>query len=181
MSYVERTLEKKTVFTGLIVNVRQDRAALHTGKEVRREVVEHPGGVVVLPLDRDGNVLCVRQFRYPFMEETLELPAGKLEPGEAPRPAALRELREETGCVPASFLSLGKIYTSPGFSSEVLHLFLATGLDEGDAAPDEDEYLSLERIPFALLKARALRGELPDAKTLSAVFLAEPHIGGINE
>ncbi|MDL2288804.1 NUDIX hydrolase [Oscillospiraceae bacterium OttesenSCG-928-F05] len=176
--FVERPVLKNTVFRGKIVNVRQDTAALHTGKEVSREIVEHPGGVVILPLDGDNNVICVRQFRYAFSSELLELPAGKLEPGENPESAALRELKEEIGCVPGVFTPLGRIYPSPGYCTEILYLYLARELEEGAPTPDDDEYLTLERVPYTELCRRVLRGDIPDAKTAAAVLMAQPLILG---
>lgn len=176
METTERTVESTVSYKGLIVNVRTDKAELPTGKIVRREVVEHPGGVAVLPLDADGNVIAVRQFRYPFMEETLEIPAGKLEYGESHFDCGLRELREETGFEPDAFFYLGKIYPSPGYSAEVLHLYLATGLKQVGASLDPDEFLNVEVIPFREMKERAAEGKILDAKTLTALFLAEMYL-----
>ncbi len=124
---------------------------------VRREVVEHPGGVGILPLDDNGVCYMVRQFRYPFSRQLLEIPAGKLEYGEDPLACAVRELGEETGFTADELIPLGKCLTSPGFSSEVLHLYLARGLHAGRAHLDEDEFLNVEKHPLAELAAIADR------------------------
>lgn len=172
MDYTETKERRISTYQGVIINVALDQARLHNGSRVLREVVEHPGGVAVLPLDQDGYVYCVKQFRYPFQCHLLEIPAGKLEPGEDPRLCAERELSEETGFTAGRFVSLGEFYSSPGFSSEILHLYLALDLQEGEAHPDQDEFLDRIRIPLSELKERVLRGELHDGKTVVAVLKA---------
>lgn len=177
MELAEKTVESKIVYQGIIVTVRMDRAQLVNGRIVNREVVEHPGGVCVLPLHDDGTVTVVRQFRYPFQQVLTELPAGKLERGEDPRLCGLRELEEETGMVPREFIDLGCLYTSPGFSSEVLHMYLARGLEQRRAHPDEDEFLELERLPFAQLAEQVMSGAVRDAKTAALVLKAKQYLG----
>jgi ADP-ribose pyrophosphatase len=172
MGFFEKPIERKTVYEGRIVNVRADIAELHTGKQVFREVVEHPGGVAIVPVTADGNVLMVRQYRYPMGEELLEIPAGKLERGENPLDCAVRELSEETGCTAGKWLSLGALYPSPGFCEEVLHLYLATELTRGTAHPDEDEFLSVEEVSFRALTELILDNRLPDSKTVTGVLKA---------
>ena len=120
MELIEEKLKTLTSYHGVIVNVRLDEARLPDGSTAKREVVEHPGGVTVLPLEADGTVWCVRQYRYPFSRTLLEVPAGKLEPGEAPELAAARELSEETGLTAGRLQYLGANFTSPGYSEEVL-------------------------------------------------------------
>ena len=164
----EKKIDGKTLYEGVIVNVRLDRAELVNGDVVRREVVEHPGGVTVIPVEEDGTVWCVRQFRYPFQREMLEVPAGKLEIGEKPLPAAVRELSEETG----RMIYLGACCTSPGFSTEVLHIYLALELKHGDAHPDEDEFLNVEKHSLETLTEMVMSGEIDDAKTIIAVLKA---------
>ena len=154
------------------MNVRLDRAELVNGDVVRREVVEHPGGVTVIPVEEDGTVWCVRQFRYPFQREMLEVPAGKLEIGEKPLPAAVRELSEETGLEAGRMIYLGACCTSPGFSTEVLHIYLALELKHGDAHPDEDEFLNVEKHSLETLTEMVMSGEIDDAKTIIAVLKA---------
>ena len=170
---MEKRIDGEIKYSGVIVKVRLDRAELENGKIVRREVVEHPGGVGILPVDDEGVCYMVRQFRYPFSRQLLEIPAGKLEYGEDPLSCAVRELSEETGFSADQMISMGRCLTSPGFSSEVLHLYLARGLHAGRAHLDEDEFLNVERIPLPELAAMAERNEIEDGKTLIAVLKAE--------
>ena len=158
MELMEKTVESRVLFEGKIITVRLDKAELPNGRVASREVVEHPGGVAILPLFDDGTVSLVRQFRYPFQEVVAELPAGKLERGEDHRLAALRELEEEVGASCGRLTYLGCLYSSPGFSSEVLHMYLAQELTEGACHPDEDEFLSVERIPFSALVEQVRQG-----------------------
>ncbi len=170
MELWEKTLESQTLFEGKIVTVKLDQAQLVNGTVARREVVEHPGGVCILPLFDDGTVSVVRQFRYPFQQVVTELPAGKLEKGEAHRPAALRELEEEVGVTCGKLSYLGCLYLSPGFSTEVLHMYLAQELKQGQCHPDEDEFLETERLPFSTLLEQVMSGEITDAKTVALVL-----------
>ena len=148
MELMEKTVESKTLFEGHIVTLKLDRAQLPNGSLASREVVEHPGGVAVLPLDAEGRVIMVRQYRYPLHNTLLELPAGKLEKGEDHRVCGIRELQEEVGITADEVIYLGGLYLSPGYSNEVLHLYLARGLHQGECHPDEDEFLEIERVPF---------------------------------
>ena len=175
MSY-EKTIEKNTVYEGVIVNVRRDKAELVNGKVVGREVVEHPGGVTVIPVEPDGTVWCVRQFRYPFGREMLEVRAGKLERGEDPFDCAVRELSEETGLTADEFVYLGPCCTSPGFSTEVLHIYLALGLHQGAMHLDPDEFLNVEKYGLEELTDRVMSGEIDDAKTIIAVLKAKRYL-----
>ena len=177
MELWEKTVESQVLFEGKIVTVRLDKAELINGRITRREVVEHPGGVAILPLYDDGTVSIVRQFRYPFMEVVTELPAGKLEKGEDHRLAALRELEEEVGAQCGKLTYLGCLYASPGFSSEVLHMYLAQELTQGDCHPDEDEFLEVARIPFDTLVEQVMSGEIKDAKTVALVLKARQLLG----
>ena len=173
---IEKRIDGKTVYEGVIVDVHLDRAELVNGDIVRREVVEHPGGVTVIPVDSDGSVWCVRQFRYPFGRDMLEMPAGKLEKGEEPLPAAVRELGEETGLEAGRMIDLGAVCTSPGFSTEVLHIYLALDLRQGDAHPDEDEFLNVEKHSLDTLTKMVMAGEIDDAKTIIAVLKAGKYL-----
>ena len=173
MECIEKRIDGEVKYSGVIVNVRLDRAELENGKIVRREVVEHPGGVGILPIDDEGNCYMVRQFRYPFSRQLLEIPAGKLEYGEEPLSCAVRELSVETGFAAEELIELGACYTSPGFSSEVLHLYLARGLHAGKAHLDEDEFLNVEKHSLEELLEMADRRELPDAKTVIALLKAD--------
>ena len=172
MKLLEETVDSQVVYRGVIVDVRLDHARLVNGRIAKREVVEHPGGVAVLPLHDDGTVSVVRQFRYPFMDVVTELPAGKLERGEDPRLAALRELEEEVGLQTGELIDLGVLYPSPGISAEVLHMYLARDLRQGEAHPDEDEFLQGERVPLETLLEQVMDGTLVDAKTVALVLKA---------
>ena len=172
MECIEKRVDGEIKYEGVIVKVRLDRAQLENGKIVRREVVEHPGGVGILPVDGDGLCYMVRQFRYPFSRQLLEIPAGKLEYGEDPYECAVRELGEETGFSAGELIPLGACYTSPGFSSEVLHLYLARDLHAGRAHLDEDEFLNVEKYRLEELLEMVDRGEISDAKTEIALLKA---------
>lgn len=178
MEYLERPVGSVEKYKGIIVRVRLDDAELYTGKVVKREVVEHPGGVTILPVDEDGSCYMVRQFRYPFSRMMLEAPAGKLEYGEDHRECAVRELSEETGFTADELVYLGGCCTSPGFSTEVLHIYLALGLHAGECHPDQDEFLNVEKIPLSQLSRMVMDGEIDDAKTIVAVLKAEKYLSG---
>ena len=169
----ETMLSREDKFQGRIVSVHVDQVRLPNGNTAPREVVDHGGGVSVLALDEDNNVLTVTQYRYVFGRNMLELPAGKLDPGEDPAAGALRELKEETGAVPDTLESLGHIVLSPGCFGETLHLFLARGLHMGQQHLDEGEFLNVERIPFDELYRRCMDGDVDDAKTVTAVLKAK--------
>ena len=177
MELTEKTLSSETIFDGRILHVRRDTVLLPNGHQSTREVVDHPGGVGVLALDGQGRALLVSQFRYPYGQVLREIPAGKLEYGEDPAQAAVRELREETGAVAGSFQSLGELYPSPGYCGEIIRIYLARELSFGDASPDEDEFLGLERVPFSQLVEQVLSGEIRDAKTIAAVLKAKLLLG----
>lgn len=178
MDYIERPVDSALKYKGIIVNVRLDDAELHTGKIVKREVVEHPGGVTILPVDTGGNCYMVRQFRYPFGRMMLEAPAGKLEYGEDPRDCAVRELSEETGFTADELIYMGACCTSPGFSTEVLHIYLALGLHAGDSHLDPDEYLNVEKHSLHELSQMVMDGKIDDGKTIVAVLKAEKYLSG---
>lgn len=173
MDYTETKLRRINRYEGIVVNVTMDSIRLSDGKEAFREVVEHPGGVCVLPVDADGTAYCVRQFRYPSRRHLLEAPAGKLEKGEDPLDCAVRELSEETGFTAGRLIPLGSYYTSPGYSTETLHLYLALDLTRGQAHLDEGEFLDVERHSLQELSDMVAAGEIPDAKTAIAVMRAE--------
>ncbi len=164
------------MYHGAIVTVRRDRAELINGKIVGREVVEHPGGVAIIPVAEDGTVWCVRQFRYPFGREMLEVPAGKLEKGENHRQCAIRELSEETGLTADELIYLGPCCTSPGFLTEVLHIYIALGLHTGEMHPDNDEFLSVEKHSLDELTDMVMSGEVDDGKTIIAVLKARKYL-----
>ncbi|MGO5096840.1 NUDIX hydrolase [Agathobaculum sp. LCP25S3_E8] len=175
MNMREKQLSHRYFFEGKIMKARLDEALLPNGKTALREVCEHVGGVGVLPIDRNGNVLLVRQFRYPYDTEMLEIPAGKLDHGEGESIAdcGARELKEETGCTAARMVPLGCVYPSPGFLTEVVHLFAALDLTDGEMQPDEDEFVELVRLPLAEVEAMVERDEIRDAKTVVALYRAK--------
>lgn len=177
MELTEKTLSSEKIFDGRILHVRRDTVLLPNGHQSTREVVDHPGGVCVLALDDQERVLVVSQFRYPYGEVLRELPAGKLEYGEDPAQAAIRELREETGAVAGTFQPLGELYPSPGYCGEIIRMYLARDLSFGDTDPDEDEFLGLERVPFSQLVEQVLSGEIKDAKTIAAVLKVKLLLG----
>lgn len=171
MNLTEKQLEKNYVFNGKIINVRQDKALLPNGKETLREVVEHRGGVCVLPMTNEGEVLFVKQFRYPYMEELLEIPAGKRDSfEEEPLECGKRELREETGAQSDNFVFLGEFYPTPGYTNEVIYIYYADNLEYGETDPDDDEFLNLVKIPFDKALEMVLSGEIKDGKTQSAIL-----------
>ena len=173
MDLTEKTIRREDKFQGRILSVHVDTVLLPNGNTSTREVVDHVDGVAVLPLEERNNVLTVTQYRYVFGRTLLEIPAGKLDPGEDPVTGALRELKEETGAVPDTFLPLGRIIPAPGCYGEVLHLFLAKGLHMEEQHLDPDEFLNVERIPFNEMVHRCLNGEIEDAKTVAAVLKAK--------
>lgn len=162
---IEKTVKANTVYTGRIINVRCDDASLPNGKPCTREVVEHNGGVCIAPLTAGGELIFVRQFRYPYMEVILELPAGKLEKGEDPFEAGKRELEEETGNVADNYYNLGKYYPSPGYCGETIYLYAANGLKKTTMNLDEDEFLEVLKIPVDKAVKMVLDNEITDGKT----------------
>lgn len=174
MEMREKTLSQEYHFKGHIMAARLDQVELPNGHTAAREVCEHLGGVGVLPIDKDGNIILVRQYRYPYDEIMLEIPAGKLDHGDDEDAAdcGLRELKEETGCTAGRIVPLGCIYPSPGFLTEVVHLFAALDLTDGEMQPDEDEFVEVVRLPIDEVEAMAERNEIRDAKTLVALYRA---------
>ena len=176
LDYTEKRIDGEVKYEGIIVTVRLDQAELHNGRRVKREVVEHPGGVTILPVDEEGNCYMVRQFRYPFGRMMLETPAGKLEKGEEPLVCGIRELSEETGLSADEMVYLGGFAASPGYSTEVLHVYLALGLHKGESHPDEGEFVNVEKYPLRELSRMVMENEIDDAKTIVAILKAEKYL-----
>lgn len=172
MKLDETTVNQNYVFNGRIINVRVDDILLPNGKPANREIVEHNGGVTVVAVTDDNEILMVKQFRYPYKKVILEIPAGKLEVGEDPKEAAIRELKEETGATAESFELLGEIYPSPGYTEEVIHLYMAKSLSFSEQKLDEDEFLTVEKISLEDAVKMIQNGEIPDGKTQIGILRA---------
>lgn len=168
--FEEKTVEKHVVFEGKIIRVRKDDAALPDGTPCTREVVEHGGGACILCVV-DGKVVLVRQFRYAYGETLWEIPAGKLERGEDPKAAALRELGEETGFVAEDAKPLFTLYPTPGYCNEKIYLFEAVNVREGARHPDAGELLETRLVPLGEAYDMLARGEIKDGKTAVALLL----------
>ena len=169
-------LNSETIFKGRIFTIRRDNLRTPDGRITKFDIVEHHGSVVILPIDNEGNLLLVRQYRHAAVEDLLELPAGTLELGEDPAHCAAREVREETGMGAGKLVELGKFYLAPGYSTELMTVFLATELRVDPLDPDADEFLEVEKIPLAEAFSLAETGQMPDAKTLAALLMARPHL-----
>jgi ADP-ribose pyrophosphatase len=178
MDYFERTIKEERKYTGNIINVDKVTVLLPSGREATRDVVRHPGAAVVVPILDNGNILLVKQYRKPCDMISLEIPAGKLDKGEEPIACAERELAEETGYHAKSLHKVMTIHSTPGFSDEVLHMYVATGLTKFDACPDEDEFITCGEYSVTDCISMVNSGEITDAKTIIGIFLADRIIRG---
>lgn len=178
MELNEKTLTSELVYDGRLLKVYMDTVELINGKTSWREVIRHPGAVVVVPIDGEGNIHLVRQFRYPYGKAVLEVPAGKLERGEKPFPAAQRELSEEIGATAEEWVEMGEMLPTPGFCDELQHVYLARGLTFGATHPDEDEFLEQVSLPLEEAVAMAVDGRLEDSKTVAAILRAYLRLKG---
>ena len=172
-----KIIKSETRYQGRAFSVRVDEVELRPGHVARLDVIEHTGAITLLPLDDAHNVWFVRQYRHPARQNLLELPAGTLNPGEQPELAANRELQEEIGMRAGRLEKLASFYLAPGYSSELMHVFLAQELIPSVLAPDEDEFLSVEKIPAGQCLGLIERGELRDAKSLATLLLAARRLG----
>lgn len=172
MIFEEKTVSSSEIFNGAIVKLRVDKVMMPGGNLAEREIVEHPGGVGIVAVTDNDEIIMVRQFRKPFDKAIYEIPAGKLDKDEQHRVCGIRELEEETGYKAESFEYLGYMYPSPGFCAEITHIYLATGLKEGNAHLDPDEYLDVEYIPIPKVKEMIMNNEINDAKTVFGIFKA---------
>lgn len=173
MELTEKKISRKVIYEGKIINVYNDTVLLPNGKETHRELVEHHGGVCVAALTDEGNLLFVRQFRYPYGRVLLELPAGKLEKGEDPLSAGMRELEEECGVVAEKVFPMGTVYPTVAYCTEIIHLFLAQGLSKTRQHLDNGEFLSVEEISLKEAVKLVMNGEISDSKTVALILKTE--------
>jgi ADP-ribose pyrophosphatase len=164
------------IFQGKVFDVRQDQVRMPDGKLVRLDVVDHSNSVTLIPLDEQGTIWFVHQYRHPAGQELFELPAGVCEKGEQAEVAARREIREEIGMAAGNLELLGEFYLAPGYSTEYMYVFLATDLQEDPLPGDEDEDIQVEKLDIAEALRRAETGELYDAKSIAALFLARTRL-----
>lgn len=169
-------LKSETTYEGRAFNVRRDHLLTPGGSTVKYDIIEHVGSVILVPVDDEGQMLFVRQYRHAAQQDLLELPAGTLEKDEPPAEAAAREIREETGMAANDMQEIGSFYLAPGYSTELMHVFLAKGLVHDPLDPDADEYLSLEKMPVAEALRLAESGQMQDAKSLAALLLAGKYL-----
>ncbi len=165
-------LRSEPLFKGRAFGIRRDFVRMPDGRETRFDIVEHGGSVVILPIDDQGYLIFVRQYRHAAGKELLELPAGTRDGDEPFDVCAAREIREETGFAAGRLAQVGQFYLAPGYSTEFMAVFLATELIHSPLQADEDEFLQIEKIPLKQAFDMAARGEVPDAKSLAALFLA---------
>jgi ADP-ribose pyrophosphatase len=168
----ERTLHTERIYQGRLVGLRVDTVELPSGRKTKREIVEHGGVAAIVAIDSENNVLLVRQYRKPVERVLLEIPAGGMEPGEDALVCARRELEEETGFSAERWEELGFFYTSPGFCTEQMHLYLATELRPAENAADDDENIELVRVPLASVPELIASGEVCDAKSIAGLLIA---------
>ncbi|MBR2100630.1 MAG: HAD hydrolase-like protein [Eubacterium sp.] len=166
----ERTDNVQGIFSGRVITVHHDDVTLCNGSQAKRECVDHPGGVAVIGITDDDEVLLVRQFRYPYKEVIFEIPAGKLEKGEDPFEAGKREFKEECGAVADEYFSLGEVYPTPGYTNEIIRLYGAKGLHFEEQNLDEDEFLQICKMKFDTVVEKIMSGEIKDAKTIAATL-----------
>jgi len=169
-------IERDIIFEGRAFTVRRDKVRFHNQKATSLEIIEHVAAVTILPVSSDGRILFIRQYRHAIGKELLELPAGTLDPGEEPLACARREIREETGYAAENLIKVGEFFLAPGYSTEYMYVFLATGLHQDPLQGDEDEFISLEPIPVRQAYEMALNGGLQDGKSLAALLLARSQI-----
>ena len=169
-------MHTETAFRGRAFDVRQDQVSLPDGNQARLDVIVHNESVVMIPLDAEGLIWFIRQYRHPAQKELLELPAGVMEAGEQPEYSAGREIREEIGMAAGKLRKLGAFFLAPGYSTELMHVYLATGLNEDPLQPDRDEFIRVEKISVQEAYRLAESSQIQDAKTLAALLLARPYL-----
>lgn len=169
-------IRSETLLQGRAFKIRRDHLKTPDGHETKFEIIEHGGSVIIVPVDGDGSLLFVRQYRHAAGVDLLELPAGTRDHNEPYEECAAREIREETGMEAGKLQRVGEFYLAPGYSTEFMVVFVATNLRHNPLEADEDEFLSVEKIPLGEAIQRAERGEIPDAKSLAALLLAKPFL-----
>lgn len=171
-------LNSKIVFHGKVFDIVQEEIKLPNGKQGIFDIVNHNDSVAILPVDQEGKILLVRQYRYPIRKLLLEIPAGVMENGENPQDCAQRELREEIGMGAKNMELVGQFYLAGGYSTEYMHVFLASDLFKSYAQPDDDEFIQIEKYAISEILQMARNDELEDAKTLAALFFAHSRLDG---
>ena len=169
-------IRSETLLQGRAFKIRRDYLKTPNGRETSLEIIEHGGSVVLIPIDDDGNLLFVRQYRHAVGRDLLELPAGTRDNNELFEECAAREIREETGMQAGKLQKVGEFYLAPGYSSEFMVVFLATGLKDNPLDADDDEFLEVEKIPLKQAIQMAERGDIPDAISLAALLLAKSYL-----
>jgi ADP-ribose pyrophosphatase len=169
-------IKSEMILQGRAFKIRRDYLRTPDGRETRLEIIEHGGSVVLIPIDNDGNLLFVRQYRHAAGNDLLELPAGTRDGDEPLEECAAREIREEIGMEAGKLQKVGEFYLAPGYSSEFMVVYLATELKENPLDADDDEFLEVEKIPLKKALQMAEGGDLPDAKSLAALLLAKPYL-----
>ncbi len=170
MNLKEKQLKKEYMYNGRIISLRKDTIELPNGENALREVIEHPGGVGVIAYTEKKEILMVKQYRYPYGEVTLEIPAGKRDKGEDPFVTGQRELKEETGATAKTYLPLGELYPTPGYCAEIIWLYAAKDLEYSQSNPDADEFLECEKVPFDTAVKMVMNNEIKDSKTIIAIL-----------
>lgn len=181
--FEEKTISTEPIYDGRIIKVQKDLVTLPNGKTASRELVKHPGAVGIIPITAEGKLIVVEQYRKALERSLIEIPAGKLEPGEKPATTAIRELEEETGMGANQFDYLQTIATSPGFANEEIHLFIAKDLYKiaQPASLDEDEFVELMEIDLEEAEEMIVNGSISDAKTVIAVMWMRQNIQSIKK
>lgn len=175
MFFEEKTISTERIYEGAILNLRRDKVTIHNGGTSFREIVEHNGGAVAVPVTADGKIVMVRQYRKALEQPMLELPAGKIEKGEEPLQTIIRELQEETGYTAGKYEFLTAFYPSVGYTNEVLYIYIATDLLAGETNYDEHEAMDILELDFNEVHNMVVRGEIQDAKTMLGILLAKNH------
>lgn len=175
MNLEEKKISGETVYEGSFLTLHKDEIELPDGKKAVREYIRHPGASCIVPLTDEGNVIMVRQYRYPLGKVMLEIPAGKLDKGEEPLACAKRELSEETGAVAQEMIYLGALAVTPAYTDEIIHMYLAKGITFGKTNPDDDEFVEVEIIPLEKAVDMVLHNEIIDAKTQTAILKVYAH------